>query len=196
MAFIETISEQDATGPVAEIYATERARRGYVPNYAAVFAEQPDVYTAWAALNGAIKSAMGARRYELVTVAAARRLRSTYCALAHGALLADGLLEPETARALLVDGATDGLDAADAAAMRLAGQVVDDATAVTQADIDELRGLGLSDADIVAVVAAAAARCFFSKTLDALGAQADPAYRALGPELVEALVVGRPVADG
>jgi alkylhydroperoxidase family enzyme len=95
-----------------------------------------------------------------------------------------------------VDGATDGIEPADAAAMRLAEQVVDDATAVTQADIDELRGLGLSDADIVAVVAAAAARCFFSKTLDALGAQADPAYRALGPELVEALVVGRPVADG
>ena len=195
MAFIETIREEDADGPAAEIYAAERERRGYLPNYAAVFGEQPAVYAAWLALNGAIKEAMDLRRYELVTVAAARRLRSTYCSLAHGKLLVDGLLEPEAARALLVDGATDGLDAADLAAMRLAEQVVDDATRVTREDIDELRALGLADADIAAVVLAAAARCFFSKTLDALGAQADAAYRALGPELLDALTVGRPVAD-
>jgi uncharacterized peroxidase-related enzyme len=196
MAFIETIRERDAEGPVAELYAGERERRGYVPNYAAVFGQQPAVYAAWMALNGAIKDAMDLRRYELVTVAAARRLHSTYCSLAHGKVLLDGLLEPDAARALLVDGATDGLDPAELAAMRLAEQVVEDATRVTAEDIDELRALGLTDADIAAVVLAAAARCFFSKTLDALGAQADPAYRALGPEVVEALTVGRPVADG
>ena len=45
------------------------------------------------------------------------------------------------------------------------------------------------------VVLAASARCFFSKTLDALGVRADASYRELEPELREALVVGRPVAD-
>ncbi len=46
------------------------------------------------------------------------------------------------------------------------------------------------------VVFAAAARCFFSKTLDALGVLPDSRYRALEPGLREALVVGRPIADG
>jgi hypothetical protein len=46
------------------------------------------------------------------------------------------------------------------------------------------------------VVLAAAARCFFSTALDALGVRADPAYRELDSELREALVVGRPIAEG
>ena len=45
------------------------------------------------------------------------------------------------------------------------------------------------------VVLAAAARCFFSKTLDALGVRPDASYRELDPELREALVVGRPIAE-
>jgi hypothetical protein len=45
------------------------------------------------------------------------------------------------------------------------------------------------------VVLAAAARCFFSKTLDALGVRPDASYRQLPPELRRVLVVGRPIAD-
>jgi alkylhydroperoxidase family enzyme len=79
--------------------------------------------------------------------------------------------------------------------MDLAEKVAGDATSVTQADIDALRSLGLSDTDIVDVVLAAALRCFFSKVLDGLGAQPDHAYAALEPDLRDALTVGRPIAD-
>jgi alkylhydroperoxidase family enzyme len=77
--------------------------------------------------------------------------------------------------------------------MELAEKVVDDATSVTQADMDRLRELGLSDAEIVDVVLAAAARCFFSKTLDALGVTPDAAYADLPAEFRDALTVGRPI---
>jgi alkylhydroperoxidase family enzyme len=80
------------------------------------------------------------------------------------------------------------------AVVDLAEKVADDATAVTEADVERLRDLGLSDADIFDVVAAAAARCFFSKTLDALCIQADPVLAELDPELREVLAVGRPIA--
>jgi hypothetical protein len=43
------------------------------------------------------------------------------------------------------------------------------------------------------VVLAAAARCFFSKTLDALGVQPDALYAELQPELRDVLTVGRPI---
>ena len=46
------------------------------------------------------------------------------------------------------------------------------------------------------VILTAAARCFFSKILDALGTRPDPGYRDPGPGLRQALVVGRPIADG
>ena len=58
-----------------------------------------------------------------------------------------------------------------------------------------LRDLGLSDADIADVVYAASVRCFFSKTLDALGMLADASYRDLPADVQEALVVGRPIAE-
>ena len=58
-------------------------------NYERAFELRPAVCTAWQQLNGAIKAEMDLRRYELVTLAAARRLRSSYCCLAHGKVLAD-----------------------------------------------------------------------------------------------------------
>jgi alkylhydroperoxidase family enzyme len=88
-----------------------------------------------------------------------------------------------------------GLDSVDVAVMDLAERVVDDATSIGEHDLQPLRDLGLSETEIMNVILAAAARCFFSKTLDALGIQPDASYRDLEPELREALVVGRPIAD-
>jgi len=63
-------------------------------NYECAFAERPEVYAAWVQLNGAIKAGMDPRRYELATLAAARRLRSSYCCLAHGTVLQERFDEP------------------------------------------------------------------------------------------------------
>jgi hypothetical protein len=79
--------------------------------------------------------------------------------------------------------------------MDLAERVVDDATSIGETDLQRLRDLGLSDGEIMDVILAAAARCFFSKTLDALGVRPDASYGELEPELREVLVVGRPIAD-
>jgi alkylhydroperoxidase family enzyme len=98
-------------------------------------------------------------------------------------------------RALAADHRTAGVDEVEIAVMDLAEKVADDATAVTQADIDRLRSHGLSDKEIFEVVVAAAVRCFFSKVLDGLGAQPDHAYAELDPELRDALTVGRPIAE-
>lgn len=162
-------------------------------NYERAFAEHPEVYAAWQQLNGAIKERMDLRRYELATLAAARRLRSSYCSLAHGSLLRERFDAPVLA--IVRDRRAAGLDPVDVAVMDLAERVVDDATSIGDADVAPLRELGLSEAEIMDVVLAAAARCFFSKTLDALGVLPDAGYAELEPELREALAVGRPIAD-
>ena len=162
-------------------------------NFEKAFAERPDVFAAWQQLNGAIKAGMDLRRYELATLAAARRLRSSYCCLAHGTVLMDRFGEP--VREIALDHRTAGLDEVDVAVMDLAERVVDDATSIGDDDLQRLRDLGLSEAEIMDVVLAAAARCFFSKTLDALGVRPDASYRDLEPELLDVLVVGRPIAD-
>jgi alkylhydroperoxidase family enzyme len=137
---------------------------------------------------------MDLRRYELVTVAAAQRLRSSYCSLAHGKVLVDQFLGASELQDVLLDRHAAGLAEVDVAVMDLAEKLVEDATSITQSDIDHLRDLGLSDTDIFDVVVAAGARCFFSKTLDALGTQPDASYADLEPPLRDALTVGRPIA--
>jgi alkylhydroperoxidase family enzyme len=162
-------------------------------NYERAFAERPDVLVAWVQLNTAIKAGMDLRRYELATLAAARRLRSSYCCLAHGTVLLNQFGEP--VREIALDHRTAGLDAVDVAVMDLAERVVDDASSIGDAELQPLRDLGLSETEIMDVVLAAAARCFFSKTLDGLGVRPDASYGELDPELREALVVGRPIAE-
>jgi alkylhydroperoxidase family enzyme len=163
--------------------------KNYVRAFAAV--ERTDVLEAWGKMLDSINSRMDVRRYELVTLAAARRLRSSYCALAHGKVLLE-LGEPvlDLAR----DRRAAGLDEVDVAIMDFAEKVVDDASSITEGDRQTLRELGLSDAEIMDVSLAAAARCFFSKTLDAIGVLPDASFQELEPELREVLVVGRPIA--
>jgi uncharacterized peroxidase-related enzyme len=195
MAFIETIPEDGAEAPVAAMYDTDRAMLGYLPNFTRAFSHRPAVYGAWRQLNGAIKAGMDERRYELATIAAARRLRSSYCMLAHGRVLANRFMDAEDLRTVASGGESDALDPVDVAVMEVADKVATDGTSVTPADIARLRDLGLSDADILDVVAAAAARCFFSTVLDALGVEPDAAFNALEPGLRDALTVGRPIAS-
>jgi hypothetical protein len=73
--------------------------------------------------------------------------------------------------------------------MAFAERIATDATAVTRADVDGLKALGLTDADVADVALAASVRAFFSKTLDALGAKPDVVYRSvLAPAVYGAVV--------
>jgi len=121
MAFIELSKESEGT-----------------PNHLAAFATRPGILAAWQQLNGAIKESMGLRRYELATIAAARRLRSSYCMLAHGGVLAEKFVEPDELRQIALDHRSAGLDDVEVAVMDLADKVVADATSVTGDDIDWL----------------------------------------------------------
>jgi uncharacterized peroxidase-related enzyme len=162
-------------------------------NFEKAFAERPEIYAAWVQLNTGIKAGMDLRRYELATLAAAQRLRSSYCSLAHGKVLHETFGEPVVD--IVRDRSTAGLSEVDVAVMDLAERVVDDAASIDDADLQPLRDLGLTDVEIMDVVLAAAARCFFSKTLDALGVLPDAAFADLEPDLRDVLVVGRPIAE-
>ncbi|SDF29923.1 Carboxymuconolactone decarboxylase family protein [Blastococcus fimeti] len=186
-------ADEATSADAAEAFERDRATLGYVANYTRLLARRPAVYDAWRGLNASIKASMDPRRYELATLAAARRLRSSYCSLAHGRVLVDHFgAEPEV-RA--ITGGDGELAPVDAAVVRLAEKVAGGAAAMTPHDLAEVRGLGLDDDEILDVVLTAAARCFFSSVLDATGTEPDAAYRALEPELRASLTVGRPIAD-
>lgn len=194
-SYLEFRSPDEVGDEWKELLGRLEGSMGYVPNYAKVFALRPDAYRAWGNLVRTISSAMDQRRYELATVAAARRLRSSYCSLAHGKILADKFHTPSEVAGLYSGDETSPLDEVDRAVMNLADKVAEDATSIRAEDIDALRSLGLSDTDVFDVILAAAARCFFSKVLDATGTLPDSALRGLDEALRETLTVGRPVEE-
>jgi uncharacterized peroxidase-related enzyme len=193
--FIEAVDESVATGPVAEYYQKQRQAWGFLPNYAPAFSLRPDVAQAWNVLNGTIRGGMDRRRFELATIAAARALRSTYCTVAHSAFLRDVCQDEESLHRIA--GSPDGanLGPQDQAVYRFAAKVATDASSVEQEDVDQLREVGLSDAEIADVVYAAAARAFFTRVLDGLGTQLDPqTAKTFDQQLLGSMIVGRPVA--
>lgn len=195
MSFIRGIEDRQASGRARELFDADRAKDGYVWNLTRVLAIRPQVLDAWRGLVGAIRATMELRRYELVTFAAARALRASYCMLAHGSILRDQFLDADRVAALARDPATAGLSAAEVAMMEFAAKVATEADRMTQADVDRLRRFGFADPDVLDIALAAAARAFFTKVLDGLGVQPDAAYQALAPELRSALTVGRPIAE-
>jgi hypothetical protein len=58
------------------------------------------VRSGWAALISSVRGSLSVRRYELATLAAARALRSSYCSLAHGRVLASQVFDADTVAAI------------------------------------------------------------------------------------------------
>ena len=195
--FIDHVPEDAASGALADYYAQQRKAWGFLPNYAGAFSSRPDVAFAWNALNGAIRDGMDRRRFEIATIAAARALRSTYCTAAHSAFLRDVCSDEEGMRAIAEQPDGAGLAAADRAVFEFATKVARDAASVEQGDVDALRETGLTDADVADIVFAVAARSFFTRVLDGLGAQLDQETAGTFPaDVLQSMLVGRPAAQG
>ncbi len=110
--------------------------------------------------------------------------------LAHGAVLRKNFFTAEQLIAIVKDFRNAGLSPEEVAIMSLAQKISTQAHQVDERDLEALRAHGLTDVEILDVILAATARNFFSKTLDA--AAPDEIYRELEPELLQALVIGRP----
>jgi uncharacterized peroxidase-related enzyme len=193
--FITTVTEDDAPAALAEYYRHQRETWGFLPNYALAFSTRPDVAEAWNMLNTTVRGGMDRRRFEIATIAASRALRSTYCTAAHSTFLRDVCGDEATMRAIATDPSGSTLHDQDRAVYEFAAKLATEASSVDQADVDRLRAAGLTDADVADVVFAVAARSFFTRVLDGLGATLDvQTAEALPPELLPSMVVGRPVS--
>ena len=195
MAFINAIPVDQATGDVQAMYAQSQRDLGYVSNFTKVFSHRPHVMAAWRGLLASIRSSQDPRRYELATLAAARALRNSYCMLAHGTRLRQQFYSSSQLQAIANDFTASDLSPADIAMMTFAEKIARDAAAITAADIQTLRGHGFTDPEIFDIAAAAAARCFFSKLLDALGAEPDANYAQMEADLRQTMMVGRSISS-
>lgn len=194
MPFIQTTPAAEASGPVREMYQRQQKKFGYVPNYARVFCHRPELMKLWADLQSGIRRHVEPEKFELVTLAAAHALRSSYCSLAHGNKLTEHYT-PEEVCAIANDAPEAPLTDAERAMLRFARKVAVDASSVTAGDVAELKAHGLEDAEVFDIAVTAAARAFFSKVADALGAEPDASFLELDPGFRQAMTVGRKIDE-
>mgnify|MGYP001544510857 CR=1 FL=1 len=191
MSFINVVSISDANEAQRRFYREQQGSLDYLPNYAEVYVQRPEVMDAWVKLQSSLRGPMGSRLYSLVSLTAALAIRSSYCALAHARkLIAREFTQGELV-AVLTDRPGAPVSAGERCAMALARQVARDSSSLGAEDIARLRLQGFSEREVFDVVAAAAARCFFAKVPDALGVLPDDALADLEPDLLKLLCVGR-----
>jgi len=192
MSFIDTVAPEAADGAVRDMYERQQGAWGFVPNYAKTFSHRPEVMARWGQLLAEIRRPLDARSFELVTFAAAYELRHSPCSLAHGTALLE-FFTPDELRAIAEQRPVAALSDAEQEMLRFARLVARDAAAITADDVQRLKAHGYSDAEIFDIAATAAARCFFTKVLDALGSAPDASFAAIEEGLRGVLTVGRPI---
>jgi uncharacterized peroxidase-related enzyme len=177
------------------MYDRQQRSWGFVPNYARPFSHRPEVMGLWADLQRGLRSHVDRRRFELITFAAARALRSSYCSLAHGKALLEWFAADEV-RALAEAGPENAefLSSAERAMLAYAARAATSPHKVTAGEVAQLRQHGFADSEIFDIAALATARAFFSGVVEALGGEADSSFLELDEHLRDALSVGRPIS--
>lgn len=191
--FVKCISESEATGPVAEIYAKQKAQLGFVMSTAACMTPRPDLLPVYMDFVSKVRGgfSLGDRGWQLITFIAAKHVPSTYCSMVYGKQLIDVLGSKDKVLAVQHDFRNAGLDAKDVAMLDYAEKIVLHPSDVTQADVDALRKVGFTDREICDIAFCAAFRCFISRFFDAMGAGPEPAFIDPDPAFRKAMTVGR-----
>jgi len=192
MAFIETIPDSEISDEVRAMYARQESFWGFVPNYARVFCYRPELMGLWAQLQAGMKRNMDKRRFELITFAAAHSLRSTLCSLAHGKALTQ-FFSKEDVQLMAQGAAPPSLTAAEAEMMAFARKMSRGAYMVTRADVERLKTLGFSDAEIFDIAAVASARAFWTGVVESLGVEPEPSLLEMETDFKRSLACGRPL---
>jgi uncharacterized peroxidase-related enzyme len=178
-----------------QIFKTDMAELGFVMNASRLWAYQPKTFEAmFDVMRQALaECGLSLRQRGILVAASVSTMGDSYCALAWGRKLAEVADAPTAAGVLRGDDAE--LTDADRTLAVWARKVAADPNAVGNADVQELRDAGYSDAQIFGITVYVAMRIALATVNDALGAQPDAEYREKAPEAVlKAVTFGRPIA--
>ena len=158
MSRITPIQPQDATADVRRAFDAVHASFGSVPNGVKVIAASPHALRGYLGLSGALAhGALSKAERERLAVLTAARNRCGYCLAAHTlAGRAAGLSERE----LEASRAGEAGDERAAALLRLADAVLDHRGDIPDDELAAARRAGLTDAEVVDVVAEVALNTF------------------------------------
>lgn len=191
--YLETISDDQATGRIAEIYASQRARMGFVMAASRCFTARPDLLPIYNDFIDQVRAgfSLSTRDWRLITLIAAKHVPSTYCSYVYGKQLVEDFGSKEAVLAVHRNFRDAGLSPRDVAMLAYAEKVARNASAITEADIGRLRRVGFTDCNIADIALCAAFRCFVARFFDAVGAGPEATFIDDDEDFRAALTVGK-----
>lgn len=150
MSRIKTITDEIANAEQADLFATIKSSLGMVPNFLRVFANSPDALKAFLGFhhiagNGSLDPATRER----IALTLAQKNECGYCLSAHTAIGRKTGLNTDEINA---NRQGDSQDAKAAVAVKFARTLAEHTGEVTNAEVQEMRDAGFTDADIVEVI--------------------------------------------
>ncbi|WP_313196104.1 alkylhydroperoxidase [Shinella zoogloeoides] len=190
--FIKTIEPDEATGEIAALYAAEKESMGRVMQATQRWSARPDVILPVENLLHQIRDgfSLGLLSFRLITFVCAKHVPSSYCSHVYFRSLS-GVLGREQTLAVRRDYRTAGLTAQQVEMLAYAEQITLDASKITEAHIQRLRSVGLTDVNIADIALAASFRSFMSRYFDAVGATAEPEFLDDDPTVRDEMVAVR-----
>jgi uncharacterized peroxidase-related enzyme len=152
-------SESDLPADIAEVYAKNREKLGFVPNVFRAYARRPEHFRAFMNYHDVLMKAPGNLsriEREAIVVAVSSENRCQYCMVAHGAALRVLSKDPILAEQIANNWRTANLPPRMRAMLEFASRVNEPGFAATEHEIDEMHLAGFSDNDIWDVAAIAA----------------------------------------
>lgn len=176
------------------LFDEDLADAGFVMNASRLWAYQPELITGlFDLMSRAIAMhEISFRRRGVIVAACASTLGDSYCSLAWGSKLAS--VSSDDVAAGVLTGGDAGLSDNERALAVWARKVAADPSATTHGDVQELRRVGYTDAQIFAITVFIGLRMTLSTVNDALGIGPDAEYGTMAPQPVrDAVAFGRAI---
>ena len=175
--------EADLPPDLQGLFAKARERIGFVPNVFRTYAFRPERLSAWFAHFRMLHEetpGLSAAEREMIAVVVSMANGCLYCLVAHGAALREAWGDPVMADRITLDWRrAGGLSDRQRAICAMAERLTLTPLECTEAELDELRGHGLSDTDTWDVIEVAAMYNFTNRVALATGQMPNPEYHAL-----------------
>ena len=176
-------AETELPDDIREIYATNQAKLGFVPNVFRAYARRPEHFRAFMTYHDVLMKGSGGlsrSEREAIVVAVSAENKCQYCMTAHGAALRILGKDPILAEQIANNWRTADLSPRWRAMLAFASRVNEPGFAATDDEIAALKSAGFSDEDVWDIAAIAAFFGFSNRMAGLMDMRPNPEFYSMG----------------